>query len=167
MATSRLIWPAMSATLPATGAPGTQFVDGTNFDYLALAFAGTAGSADEECWFVGVVPQQYTSNANFTIYLDWVAASGASASDNVSWDVSYHGITEDDAFDQAATATVTVNDLVTAAGDVHKSAAAFGSPTLAKGDVIVIGVNRDYDEANGGTGMAEDALLITVEFRQD
>lgn len=167
MATSRLIWPALSATLPASGAPGTLFVDGTNFDYQALAFAGGAGSADEECWFIGVVPQQYTANSNFTIYLSWIAAASSSASDNVSWDVTYLGSTEDDVFDAAATATVTANDLVTAAADLHVTAVAFGSPTLAVGDVLVIGVNRDYDEANGGTVMAEDAHLITVEFRQD
>ncbi len=165
MATSRLIWPALSATLPPSAAPGTVFVNGTNFDYQALAFDGSA--QNEECWFIGVVPQQYTANSNFTIYLNWTTPAGPSASDNVSWDVGYLGATEDDVFDVAMASDVTTNDLVTAAADLHTTAVAFGSPTLALGDVLVIHVQRDYDEANGGTAMTEDAYLLTVEFRQD
>jgi hypothetical protein len=168
MAFSRIMWDAMSAILPASAGPAEVFIDGTNSDQLVLAFTGSGGgSADELCFFRAPVPQQYNTNRDFTIYLYWDGASGASASDNVSWDVSYLGVKEDAVIDSAFTATVTVNDLLTAVGDIHVAAAAFSSPTLARGDLLVLKVNRDYDEANSGTAMAEDAYLYAIEFRQD
>ena len=83
---------------------------------------------------------------------------------NVSWDVSYIGRVNDEVLDTAATATVTVNDLVLAVGDLHVISATFASPTLDPGDFLMLKLNRDYDEADGGTAETVAALLLGMQF---
>lgn len=165
MATSHLFWPGMACTMPASAGPGTAFVNGTNLDYLVPSFDG--GTADEHCFFTGVMPQAYVANGAITFYIYWGAATGASASDNVSWDVSFLGRVNDEVLDAAFNTPVTVNDLVLAVGDVHVASAAFATPTLSPGDYITVKLNRDFDEPNGGTSMAEDAYLFGLELRED
>jgi hypothetical protein len=158
----------MAATMPAANGPAVLFTGGTNFDYLGLAFAGTNGSADESAYFHAIVPQGYTDDADFTIYIHWSNVTGGAAGEWVSWDVSYKGLGDDDVFDAALLGgPVTVMDAVTAAGDHQIAAASFSSPTLASGDHLVVKITRDYDEANGGTGLPEDATLLSLEFRED
>jgi len=156
-------WGPADAVLPTSAAPAGTFVDGTNFDYFALGFAGADGAADESCFFVGVVPDSYgAGTVFFRIY--WVPAAGAPASENCSWDVSVLGRIDDEVFDTAASETQTVNDVVTAAGDLQVASTTAASVTLAAGDFLVIKLNRDYDEANGGTGLGEDANFVGLQM---
>jgi len=163
MATSLLFWPAASAVLPASSAPGVTFTDDTNFDTLSLAFDGADGSGDEYCFFTGIMPEVYGGGTIFfRIY--WEPATSSPASENCSWDVSILGRVDDEVLDAAFSETQTVNDVVTAAADLQVAATTAASATVAAGDFIIIRVLRDYDEANGGTALGEDALLHGLQL---
>src|SRR3990172_318344 len=126
MATSRLWIPCLAAHLPATNAPSVAITAGTNWVFAQLSFPGSGGaSADTSASWQTVVPEGYTANANFDIRIYWTPAGGATVGRNVSWDVSYIGRVNDEVLDTAATATVTVNDLVLAVGDLHVISATF------------------------------------------
>jgi hypothetical protein len=158
MATSLIYWQAANALLPASNAPAGLYRAGTNYPSFTLAFAGNAGSADESAFFHAVVPDVYQGGTVFfRIY--WEPATSSPAGENCSWDVSIIGRADDEAFDAAFTETQTVNDVVTAAADIQIASTATAAATLTAGDLVVIRILRDYDEANGGTALDEDALL--------
>lgn len=163
MATSLLFWPASAAVLHATLGPGVRFKVGTNFQHLSLAFDGADGSRDEFAYFTGVMPDSYGGgNVQFRLY--WEPATGAPAGENCSWDVGILGRVDDEVLDAAASETQTVNDVVTAAADLQVAETTAAAATLAAGDFIVIMVSRDYDEANGGTALGEDAYLHGIQL---
>src|SRR3990167_5301829 len=151
---SSLIWiPAGAGTFGASNTPGVAQFVGTH-QFLAIAFAGTNGTQDEAAYFTAKIPAFYTDGANVTFYVEWEPAATATAGHNVSFDLSYKGTAVDEATDGAYTTTVTVNRVITVAGDRHRSAFAFAAPSLVAGDLLTLKLNRDYDEANGGTAAA-------------
>lgn len=167
MATSLIWWEAMAAKFPAANAPAAVFTAGANFNWMGLSFAGNAGAADESCDFIGIVPDSYTGGGNVTMRVYWVPAAGAPAGENCSWDVSLLGRVDDEVFDVAFSDTATVNDPVTAAGDLQVAACALAAPSLAPGDLLLVRINRDHDEANGGTALDEDAVLVGIQLVED
>ena len=97
------------------------------------------------------------------IKLHWTAATGASAADDVRFEIAAGAFSDDDALDAALGTAVTIDDAVTAAGDLQLTAASAaltigGTPAL--GDYIRWKITRDYDY--GGTPLAEDAQLLGV-----
>lgn len=167
MATSLIWWEAMAAKFPAANAPAALFTAGANFNWMGLSFAGNAGAADEYCDFIGVVPDSYTGAGNVTARIYWVPAAASPAGENCSWDVSILGRVDDEIFDAAFTDTATFNDVVTAAADLQVAPVALAAPTLQPGDIILLRVNRDHDEADGGTALDEDAVLIGIQLVED
>jgi hypothetical protein len=142
------------------------YVAGSNNSYLALAFVGTGGGGDESCFLMGNLPESYAGgNIQFTFY--WIAASGSTSGHNVSWDASILGRIDDEPFDAAYTETHTVNDLVTTVGDLNVVTSTAAAATLAAGDFVSVKVLRDYDEANGGTGLAQDAYLLALRLDEE
>jgi hypothetical protein len=96
----------------------------------------------------------------------WDAATGASASDGVTWGISARAVSNDDAIDAAFAASVDTDDVVIAVGDVHVSAASgavtvSGTPVL--GDLILFEVTRVVGDAQDD--MAEDAKLLGVQLQ--
>lgn len=163
MATSLAFFPAHGAIIPKTGGAAVEFVDGTNFDYIVLAFEGADGSADNLVIWKGIMPDSY-GGGDLTWRVYWVPDSGAPASENCSFDVSILGRVDDEALDAAFSDTITINDPVTAAGDLQVAEGDMSTPTLTAGDYIIVQLNRDYDEANGGTALGEDALVLGVQM---
>lgn len=165
MATSLFFKAPSAAIIPASSGPAAVFVDGTNFDYLVLAFDGADGSANEYCFFFATMPDSY-NGGNITARVYWVPAAGSPAGENCSWDVGILGRADDEAFDTAITVSVTINDLVTAAGDLQVASGdiTITGSSIVAGDYIIVSVNRDYDEANGGTALGEDAYFVGLQI---
>lgn len=96
----------------------------------------------------------------------WGAATGASASDGVTWGVSAQALSNDDAIDAAFSASVDTDDTVIAVGDLHVTAASAAvtvSGTPALGDMIQFEITRVVGDANDD--MAEDAKLFGVQIQ--
>lgn len=163
MAVSLFFWEAASAKFSATAPPATVYTDGTNFPHTSLAFAGTNGSADEFAYFVGVLPEIYgAGNIIWRIY--WSNLAGGAAGEFVSWDVAIIGRIDDEVWDTDPANSQTVNDAVTVAADLQVASTTSASMTLAAGDIIVVQVSRDFDEAAGGTGLPEDANFFGLQM---
>lgn len=96
----------------------------------------------------------------------WDAATGASASDGVTWGIAAMAKSNDDAIDAAFPASVDTDDTVIAVGDLHvspASAAVTVSGTPAIGDLIFFEVTRVVGDANDD--MAEDAKLLGIQIQ--
>lgn len=167
MATSLIWWEAAAAKLPSANAPAGYFLSLVNYNTYSLRFAGNAGAADEYCDFIGTLPDYYTDGGDVSMRIWWYEPAGPGVGENVSWDISLLGRVDDEVLDAAFTDVATVNDLTTAAGDVHMCTAALAAPTLVSGDLLIVRINRDHDEANGGTAMDEDAYLLGMQLVED
>lgn len=93
---------------------------------------------------------------------EWDGATGASASDAVTWGIAVQSWADNDALDSAFPTATTVADTLHAVGDYHETAATgavtvSGSP--AKGHAIYAEVTR------AASGMAEDAKLKSVKIQ--
>jgi hypothetical protein len=96
----------------------------------------------------------------------WDAATGASASDGVTWGISARAVSNDDAVDAAFAASVDTDDVVIAVGDLHvspASAAVTVSGTPALGDLILFEITRVVGDAQDD--MAEDAKLFGIQIQ--
>lgn len=104
----------------------------------------------------------YVSGMDSTITLDihWDAATGATASDGVTWGVSAQSYSNDDALDAAFSASVDADDTVIAVGDLHTitTAAVTISGTPGAGDLVILEITRVVGDANDD--MAEDAKFL-------
>lgn len=167
MAISLFWWEAAAAKFPTTNYPAFVFTAGTNVSYTTLSFVGTGGSADEYCYFLGVVPDSYTAGGDVTVRIYWTAASGATAGDDCRFVVTMLGRVDDEAFDTATGDSANADDQVTAVGDWQVATSSHSSPALAPGDGITIKLLRDYNYANGGTDLAEDALVWGLQLVED
>ena len=96
----------------------------------------------------------------------WDAATGASASDGVTWGISARAVSNDDAVDAAFGASVDTDDVVIAVGDLHvspASAAVTVSGTPALGDLILFEITRVVGDAQDD--MTEDAKLFGMQIQ--
>ena len=123
------------------------------------------GAAEEGAQFRLMLPDEWdlgTVKAKFF----WDAASGASASDGVTWGIAAQALSNDDAIDNAFGSSVDTDDTVIAVGDLHVSAASSAitiSGTPALGDMILFEVTRVVGDANDD--MTEDAKLLGVAIQ--
>lgn len=157
---------AMVAAASGSAATGTKD-DGTNVQFDYFAFDGTA---NEDLWFDWAMPVEWdggTIKAKFF----WIPASGASASDGVTLELSAVAVGDDDAWDAAMGTAVHVDDTVTAgtSGDLHITAATAaitigGSPTA--GELVSFYVQRLATDA--ADTMAEDLWLrgIMIQYQE-
>ena len=96
----------------------------------------------------------------------WDGATGATASDGVTWGIAAQARSNDDAIDNAFAASVDTDDALTAVGDLHVTAASAAitvSNTPAIGDIIWFEVTRVVGDTNDT--MAEDAKLLGVQIQ--
>lgn len=96
----------------------------------------------------------------------WDAATGASASDGVTWGLAARAASNDDAIDTAFSASVDTDDTVIAVGDLHVSAASAAvtvSGTPALGDMVWFEITRVVSDTNDD--MAEDAKLLGIQVQ--
>ena len=97
----------------------------------------------------------------------WDAASGASASDGVTWGVAAQSVSNDGPIDTAFPSSIDTDDTVIAVGDMHVTAASASitvSGTPALEDSIFFEITRVVGDANDD--MTEDAkfLGIAIQF---
>lgn len=93
----------------------------------------------------------------------WDGATGATASDGVTWGIAAQARSNDDALDNAFPASVDTDDALLAVGDTHITAASAAvtiSGTPADDDLILFEITRVVGDANDN--MAEDAKLLGV-----
>ena len=93
----------------------------------------------------------------------WDAASGASASDGVTWGLSATAKANSDAIDAAFAASIDTDDVMITVGDVHISAASGAvtvDNTAVLGDLTWFEVTRVVDDAQDD--MTEDAKFLGV-----
>lgn len=120
------------------------------------------GATEEGVQFRFHMPADWDGNAvNAKFY--WDAATGASASDGVTWGIAMQAFQNDDALDNAFGTSVDTDDAVTAVGDLHVTALSSdititGSPSA--GDLVFAEVTRVVGDANDT--MTEDAKLVGV-----
>lgn len=120
------------------------------------------GATEEGAQFRIAMPENWDrSTVKFKFY--WDAASGATASDGVTWGIAAQALSNDDAIDTAFGASVDTDDTVIAVGDLHVSAASSSvtvSGTPALGDVHWFEVTRVVGDTNDD--MVEDAKLLGI-----
>lgn len=120
------------------------------------------GSTEEGVQFRFHMPSDWDGNAvNAKFY--WDGATGASASDGVTWGIAMQAFQNDDALDNAYGTSVDTDDALIAVGDLHVTAESAditiaGSPSA--GDLIFAEVTRVVADSNDT--MTEDAKLIGV-----
>ena len=96
----------------------------------------------------------------------WDGATGATASDGVTWGIAAQARSNDDAIDNAFAASVDTDDTLTVVGDLHVTAASAAitvSNTPAIGDLVWFEVTRVVGDTNDT--MAEDAKLLGVQIQ--
>lgn len=157
---------AMVAAASGSAATGTKD-DGTNVQFDYFAFDGTA---NEDLWFDWAMPVEW-DGGTIKVKFFWIPASGASASDGVTLELSAVAVGDDDAWDAAMGTAVHVDDTVTAgtSGDLHITAATAaitigGSPTA--GELVSFYVQRLATDA--ADTMAEDLWLrgIMIQYQE-
>ena len=120
------------------------------------------GATEEGVQFRFHMPSDWdgtTVNAKFY----WDGATGASASDGVTWGIAMQAFQNDDALDNAFGTSVDTDDALIAVGDLHVTAESAaitiaGSPSA--GDLIFAEVTRVVGDSNDT--MTEDAKLVGV-----
>ena len=120
------------------------------------------GATEEGVQFRFHLPADWDGNAvNAKFY--WDAATGASASDGVTWGIAMQAFQDNDALDNAFGTSVDTDDAVIAVGDLHVTSLSSditiaGSPSA--GDMVIAEVTRVVGDANDT--MTEDAKLVGV-----
>ena len=120
------------------------------------------GSTEEGVQFRFHMPSDWDGNT-VTAKFYWDGATGASASDGVTWGIAMQAFQNDDALDNAFGTSVDTDDALIAVGDLHVTAESAaitiaGSPSA--GDLIFAEVTRVVGDSNDT--MTEDAKLIGV-----
>ena len=154
MATTLLRWSAREALLPTTLAPGVEFINGTNFNYMVLHFDQAGG---EHCWFFGQIPENYGAAANCEVDVSW--KSNAATTGNVIWAVQILGRTQAETWDVALSSQVQATSTRAAANALHVLTISLTAPALAPGDEFVMNLIRNFDSVANYTA---DADLIGV-----
>jgi hypothetical protein len=91
----------------------------------------------------------------------WLAATGASASDGVAWEISGASVANDEVWPPTTGTAIQTTDTVSAVGDLHVAKSASITITgAAAGELVELELFRDHDDA--GDTMTEDALLLGV-----
>lgn len=147
----------------ATAGSAETTTNDHTYDYMAFDGATT----NEGVSFKLAMPDSWdrsTIKAKFY----WLPASGASASDGVTIEISAVAVSDDDTIDVAYGTAVHVDDTVTAGtnGDLHVTAATAavtvgGTPAL--GDLILFEIQRLQNDA--ADTMAEDLHLVGCEIQ--
>lgn len=147
---------AGSPTLTAGCADGVQTETITNkVNYWSCAFDG---SIDQNWQTTFTLPKNYTGGT-FTVAVEWTGTSTG----NTEWEISILALADDDPFDTAFGAVITVTDTVTVAGDFQRSpesAAITASNIPSPGDRIWINVKRDaVNDTNNDLGRLSGIYL--------
>ena len=125
------------------------------------------GATEEGVQFKTQLPEDYNGGA-VTVKFFWDAATGASASDGVTWGVALRTVEDNDAIDQAFPASVDTDDTVIAVGDMHVTASSSDvtiSGTPNAGDTIWGEITRVVGDSNDT--MTEDAKLFGILIEYD
>lgn len=120
------------------------------------------GATEQGAQFSMMMPDEWDLGT-VKVKFVWDAATGASASDGVTWGVAAHAKSNDDAIDVAFPASVDTDDVVLAVGDIHTtpaSAAVTVGGTPALGDWVTFEITRVVGDAQDD--MPEDAKLLGV-----
>lgn len=143
------------------GATPAIIEDGTNdLTRPCMMFKGV--TADTSAEWCHPMPEDWDRSTVKAKVL-WSAQTGASASDTVRFSLAAGAFSDDDPLDSALGTAVTMDDTVTAAGDMQTtpaSAALTVGGTPALGDLIRWKITRDFDY--GAQPMTEDAAVIGV-----
>ena len=119
-------------------------------------------ASEENCQFRWKLPDNW-DGSTVKVKFYWDAATGATASDWVTWGIKGRALSNDDAIDGTWGTEVEVDDTVIAVWDMHISAAS-GAVTIgntpAAWDVVVFNVARKVGDVNDD--MTEDAKLLWV-----
>lgn len=95
----------------------------------------------------------------------WDAATGASASDGVTWGIAARAVANDGAIDAAFPSSTDTDDTVIAVGDLHTvlsaSVTISGSPAI--GNMVLFEITRVVGDTNDD--MTEDAKLLGVQIQ--
>ena len=136
-----------------TNGPEKALIDGTNFDYLVLAFdQTTAECATAQFGLSG----DSTVATIFGVRVHWTAAAGTVAQ-TLDLDFSFYCKANDEVLDGAATSTVTVSDALLATGDTHLATNTVTSGCTS-GEVVIVKMCRDPVTDN----LAADARILSV-----
>lgn len=97
----------------------------------------------------------------------WTPANGASADNQVRFQLAGVAVSDDDALDVPLGALVNIDDTVLAVGDLHISPASSaltiaGNPAV--GDYIRMELSRVYNYGSPGLGVAAQVLGIVVQY---
>lgn len=123
------------------------------------------GATEEGVQFRFALPDSW-DRSTIKAKVFWDAATGASASDGVTWGVAAQALSNDDAIDNAFPSSVDTDDTVIAVGDLHVTAASSAitvSGTPALGDLILFEITRVVGDANDD--MTEDAKLLGIQIQ--
>jgi hypothetical protein len=122
------------------------------------------GTTAEGIQWQGQLPWDWDGDV-IKVKFYWDAATGATASDTVEWEISGGAIGNDEVIDVALGTPVAVSDAVTAVGDMHVSADTADvtiSVSSIADHLIILQVERDPD---GTDDMAEDAKLFGIAIQ--
>lgn len=162
--------PAGSVTCHTTGGcTDPAQIDGTNFSFMASAFATDADDAGSFVWVTPSNLAGTTATIQFYWFSDNAACNGG-ADDDVCWVVDGDSFADDAAFETGTLAgtAVGVTDKCTADGDIMVSSAATFTHSYAADQPTVLVVTRDVDggtSACAGAGdddYTQDAKLVGV-----
>lgn len=120
------------------------------------------GATEEGVQFRFHMPPDWDGNT-VTAKFYWDGATGASASDGVTWGIAMQAFQNDDALDNAFGTSVDTDDALIAVGDLHvtaESAAVTIAGSPSAGDLIFAEVTRVVGDSNDT--MTEDAKLVGV-----
>jgi len=153
----------MWSATTAGSATNTKIERPTNdVDFYVLDFDA---STDESAQCTVAMPEGYLSNTPVYATVYWTTSS-SDTSHTVYWDIVAQSYGDDDTLDGSWGTKVTVNDNVTAAYDMQKSAESTAltiANTPARGDLVQFKITRDAD--NGSDDLTTDARLLMVKIR--
>lgn len=151
---------AMWASVTNGASPGIIADATNNLTRAVMQFKGTANDTNAEFDFR--MPANW-NRGTIKAKVMWTPATGASAGDNVRFNLAAVAVSDDDPLDAAPGTAVTMDDVVLAVGDLHVTPASdaltiAGTPQV--GDLLRFKLTRDYDY--GASPMAEDAQVLGV-----
>lgn len=163
MATASIFLPATSAILGVATSAIFTTTTGTTPVVPVLEFDA---STDQQAYFLTQLPA-YSSA--LTVNLFWSGESSTTTSHSVDWEVSIAAITpgtDTDELDNLSygTAVTNTSDVLGTNGNaVQKSTHSSVTVTgLAAGDLVVVKINRDADDA--ADDLAEPAWIYGIEL---
>lgn len=123
-----------------------------------------AGTTEEGVQFKLAFPDKWDKGAIKARFF-WDAATGASASDGVTWGIAARAVANDGVIDAAFPSSTDTDDTVIAVGDLHTvlsaSVTISGSPAI--GNLVLFEITRVVGDTNDD--MTEDAKLLGVQIQ--